>query len=176
NLNGLVMWVTDPQEVSENSGFVPVDPDFDTMTAATLDCAPFFTDWSAWGVIHVLHEAIVPGSDFAIDMVNGAPCSVDREGDFSDNLLLSTSKWGDLVQDCTTSPCGPPDGSVDVTTDVTATLDKFRNLPGATIKARCDTQPATPDLIVNIEEISRLINAFRGLPYPFPAIDPRPCS
>ena len=53
-------------------------------------------------------------------------------------------------------------GTVGITTDVTAALDKFRNLPGAPIKARCDIEPAVPDQMVNMTDITSFLDAFRG--------------
>ena len=77
------------------------------------------------------------------------------------------SRWGDVVRDCTSVPCGPPDGRVDVTTDVTSILDKFKNLPGAPIKARTDIEPNLPDQKISIADVTYALDAFRGDGYPF---------
>ena len=66
-------------------------------------------------------------------------------------------------------PCLPPDGTVGVTSDVTAILDKFKNLPGAVAKARADIEPALPDQRINITDVTYCLDGFLGLPYPFPA-------
>ena len=60
----------------------------------------------------------------------------------------------------------PPDGDMDFD-DITALVDKFRNLPGAPLKSRADIAPAVPDQIVDFVDIPWVVDAFRGLPYPF---------
>ncbi len=82
-----------------------------------------------------------------------------------------------MVSMSCTDPCGPPDDSVDVTTGVTSVLNKFRNLPGAPIKARSDLDFNLPDNLVNISDVTMALNAFGGFPYPFdgpPLVDPCP--
>ena len=69
---------------------------------------------------------------------------------------------------------GPPDGTVDVTTDVTAVLDKFKNLEGAPARARSDIDPTRPDQIVNMTDVTYVLDAFRGSDYPFEPAPP-PC-
>ena len=69
---------------------------------------------------------------------------------------------------------GPPDGTVDVTTDVTAVLDKFKNLEGAPAKARSDIDPTRPDQIINMTDVTYVLDAFRGSDYPFEP-GPPPC-
>jgi hypothetical protein len=49
-----------------------------------------------------------------------------------------------------------------------AVLDKFGNRPGAPQKIRADVEPATIDFKINITDVSRVLDAFRGLAYPFP--------
>jgi hypothetical protein len=77
------------------------------------------------------------------------------------------------VKDCTTDPCGPADGHVGVITDAVAVLDKFQNLDGAPIKARCDLEPALPDRKINITDLNLVIDAFRGGDYSLAV--PTPC-
>ena len=52
----------------------------------------------------------------------------------------------------------------------------FRPLkvPTAPIKARVDLEPATLDRIINITDITRSLDAFKGADYPFPP-GPPPC-
>ena len=140
--------------------------------SASLQCKPFFTDWSPFGVVHVYHEGVIPDATYEVRAVNEA-CDLAAQSTYSAPLQLSTSLWGDVVKDCTTTPCGPPDGSVDVATDTLAVLDKFRNLMGAPVKARCDLEPNRPDLMVNISDVTSTLDAFRGFDYPFAG--PVPC-
>lgn len=56
-------------------------------------------------------------------------------------------------------------------------LNKFKNLPGAPIKARSDLDFNLPDNLVNISDVTMALNAFGGFPYPFdgpPLVDPCP--
>ncbi len=62
----------------------------------------------------------------------------------------------------TTTPCGPPAGTIRVVTDVVTTLDEFRNLLGAPLKARTDLEPSLPDLKINITDVTYAIEAFTG--------------
>jgi hypothetical protein len=61
-------------------------------------------------------------------------------------------------------------------------LDKFRNLvpPSlpcpAIIKARADVEPQTPDQLINITDVTLVLDAFRGFPYPFSPSGPPPCG
>jgi hypothetical protein len=52
-------------------------------------------------------------------------------------------------------------------------VDKFKNLPGAPIKSRADLAPDTPNRIVNFDDISFAVTAFKGIAYPFDG--PTPC-
>ncbi len=168
---------------------------------STLQCEPFFMDWSLqwkcpyWPqnkepcltdadcdgecrkTIHISHEGIIPGATYAVQAIDST--CVLAESSFSEPLLITTSRWGDVVSDCTTTPCGPPDGSIDVTTDVTAILDKFKNARGAAVKTRTDIEPATPDQKINISDVTYALDGFRGRSYPpnsFPAPSPPPCQ
>ncbi|UCC30163.1 MAG: right-handed parallel beta-helix repeat-containing protein [Phycisphaerales bacterium] len=180
--NGQTMWVGPPQEICENagqgSGVLPEDcgiaPGLESATfmTATLQHEPYYTYWGTFGTIHVYHELLVPDGNYVVQAIDEA-CNVGIEGVYSLTLEVDTSIWGDLVRNCTTTPCGPPDGVVGIATDVTAVLDKFKNLPGAPSKARCDLEPSSPDLLINITDVSRALDAFRGFGYPFEP-DPAP--
>jgi hypothetical protein len=168
-LSGTAMWVGRPHEVSELGGTVDPSeaPEADAFMAAKLRCTPWYADWGASGTVHVYHEGIVPGALYDIQLIDGQ-CPLGVDASYSDPLELATSRWGDIVENCATTPCGPPDGRVNVTTDVVAIINKFGNLEGAPIKARVDLEPATPDHLINISDAVQAINAFRGEPYPFP--------
>ena len=167
--NGQTLWLGVPDAVSENSGTDDPNstPGYPVFQRSTLRCAPTYQDWSSFGTIYVSHEFIVPGGRYLFQEVD-AVCAFDGESAFSTALELTTNPvWADVVADCETTPCGPPDGVVNVTTDLVAMLDKFLNTPGAPSKARMDIQPETPDGIVGILEISRTLDAFSGATYPY---------
>ncbi len=168
-LNGSMMWVGEPVVISDHSGNVdPANvPGWPTLVVAALDCEPFYTDWSTSGTVHVYHEYIVPSGMYEIQSVIEG-CHVGLESSYSAPLTMATSAWGDLVDNCATPPCGPPDGVVGVATDVTAVVDKFKNLPGSPHKTRTDLEPAHVDHLLNITDLVFAVDAFLGMPYPFP--------
>ncbi len=74
-----------------------------------------------------------------------------------------------------TNPCGPPDGKVDVATDVMSLFDKFANRPGALTKARSDLHPGVVDFRITIMDVVLALRAFTGQAYPFtPSLPPCP--
>jgi hypothetical protein len=173
---GLQMWVGPPVEKCENAGQadvpaggcapVPTMPS-DTVLTANLQCTPHCMDFGALPqTLHVTDDEIVPGGTYAVQAVD-CGCYLGAEVNYSASLPVTTSAWGDLVGNCTTVPCTPPNGTVDVTTDVTACLDKFKNLPGSPAKIRADVEPDVADWLVNITDVTCILDAFRGLPYPF---------
>jgi len=126
----------------------------------------------------MFHEGVIPGATYEIQSIE-ASHDISVEDNFSAPVEIRTSIWGDIVRNCTTYPCSPPDGSVDVTTDVTAVLDKFRNLWGAVMQTRADlvrfSAGYVPDQRTTIADVSFALNAFRGFAYPF-SPGPPPCS
>ena len=87
----------------------------------------------------------------------------------SRNILMQ-DVWGDVVGDCDVAPCTEPQGVVDFV-DITAVVDKFKNLPGAPAKSRVDVGPAVPDQLIDFVDIPWVVDGFRGLPYPFDGPD-----
>lgn len=126
------------------------------------------------GFVHVYHELIVPNGTYNIQVI-GEECNLAIPEDFSAPLTISTSIWGDILMDCTSIPCGPPDDSVDVVTDVTGILDKFKNSPGSPAKSRSDLEPGLIDLLVNISDVTFSLNGFQGEQYPFDPPVQGPC-
>jgi len=187
--NDIEMWVQQPTTYCENSGkklppCPPAQPATDFLGAA-LDCAPWWGDFHSLGVIHVFHEGIVPKGIYWIEVVDaGCDYVANPDESFSAPLGMTQSRLGDLVRSCGVYPCTPPDGVVNMTSDVTAVLDKFRNLgPPAFIpavrKVRADLDWAIPDQVVNISDATCCLDAFRGVGYPppsFQAPSPPPCG
>jgi len=173
SLNGKPFWVGPPTEISENSGkILPADaPASPTFQAAELRCSPFAREWDSVGPVHVVGRAIVPEGLYDIQVVNVGLEGV--ESAFSVVLTIETSRWGDISTGGAAVPPGPPDGTVDIPVDLVRVLDKFKNLPGAMSKSRTDLAPAEPNWLIEIGDITAMIEAFRGFPAPYPA--PSPC-
>ena len=172
--NGTRMWVAAPEVTCENSGQKVPPPGgcsgapgapSRTYSRATLRCTPYYTDWSAYGEVHVHHELIVPDGLYELQALD-EPCDSGIEGNYSTPLEADTAHWGDVVKDCTTRPCGGPNNIVDIV-DVVAILDKFKNQITAPLKLRCDLEPATTDALINISDVTYALEAFGGSPYPF---------
>jgi hypothetical protein len=109
--------------------------------------------------LHVFGPAIVPGSTYAID----ATCD---EVLYSMPLVIETARWGDIVSTNATTPPGPPNAVVD-SSDITAVLDKFKNLALSPIKSRADIDPSSVDRLILSSDISRVLDAYSNNPYPF---------
>jgi hypothetical protein len=174
--DGWHKWVGQPRLVSEISGQGNDSPP--NFWAATLQCDPFWVDWTAYadeqhpdGVIHVYGQDVVPGTTYDVQLVQ-QDCETSEQY-FSSSLSILTSLWGDAVLDCSTDPCGSPQGTVNFD-DISAVVAKFKNSSGAPAKARVDLgSPAAssgvPDQIIDFVDIPLAVDAFRGVMYPFPA-------
>ena len=182
-LNGTTMWVGQPSTICENSGqslemqtpegcgpAPGLSPG--TFWSATLQCQPYYTDWSAQGTVHVYHRAVVPGGTYALQTINEG-CGLTFDGNYSTALTMAQGRWGDVCGPGPEGACsGPPDGTVDVTNDVLGVLGKFANTL-ALRKASADVGPATPDNKVDVaNDVLLTIAAFGGAPYPFAPDDP----
>jgi hypothetical protein len=127
--NGVEMYVEPPLTYCENAGVAQQDPcpsdagglPTSYFLASRLSCSPPEAyDWAGAGVVHVFDEGIVPGGIYHIQMADSS-CSTAVEGSFSDPLVVVMADWADVVQDCSTNPCRPPDGITGIV-DVTQTF------------------------------------------------------
>lgn len=173
--SGNALWVAEPTEFCEGSGqSAPVGgkcgpaPGAENATffSALLQCDPFYADWSAFGTIQVRHTLIVPGGTYRVQAVNES-CDASLPANFSTPLDLTTSRWGDILGAYSVVGWKPPDGSVDITIDVTGLLDKFKNLAGAPSKVRCDLEPSELDFVINFSDVTFCLDAFKGEGFPF---------
>jgi hypothetical protein len=196
--NGTELWVDNVFEVCENSG-TPGGPPCppggapglpkDTFWAATLSCDwndALFMDWTTLDLpVHIYNEVIIPsnradGKDedavYEVAFVNES-CNLKDNASYSNPpLTVIQPKWGDTLKDCAKDPCGAPQGVTNIG-DVTGVLDKFRNLNGAPIKARCDLVGIPPtdgelDQNVSILDVTADLSAFVGGKYEFAITDP----
>jgi choice-of-anchor B domain-containing protein len=185
---GKKWWVAPPVEACENSTQGPSTPLSDcgpapglpkkTMWSSSLTCTQTCLDWSALidgngnalDVLHISDADISSGSFYEIRAVNCSCFKSVPNDSFSEPLVYQTSQWGDLSgglpADC---PRTVPDNSVDLILDCVAILNKFANDSCAMLKSRADIEPHIPDQRINITDVLQCVNAFSGLPYPFPA-------
>ncbi len=196
--NGTTMWVGAPRPVSEIGGSSDATPP--ASMVGSLQCDPAFVQWSGicvsgWNcvggvkdqqscstdadcapLVHVYHEGVIPGGQYEVQAVF-EDCPLGTEANFLPPLLAPNPRWGDVGgrYDPSARVWTAPDGSVDVVTDVVAALGKFANRPNAPNKARVDVEPTLADQKVDIGDVTRILDAFRALPYPFSPRTPSPC-
>ena len=172
--SGMSMWVGAPRVVSESGANVEPVEGVTNFVAATLECTPHFRDWASVGPLSVYHPAIVPGSEYHVGAISEA-CAALGLDSVSSFVAVETSRFGDVVDDLTFSPPGPPDGEV-VIPDVLAVIGGFASVRGGARKTRTDMEPGTPDLLINISDVLVTLSAFSGVPFPFdPPTGPPPC-
>ncbi|UCC31529.1 MAG: hypothetical protein JSU86_04475 [Phycisphaerales bacterium] len=173
--SGTKCWVGEPATYCENAGVVsppcpPATPTTD-FVGASLGGTPHCMDWSTVGVLHVSDDDIVPNAVYDVQAID-CDCDFGNEADYSAPLRITTSIWGDAVRNCAVYPCGAPDGLVGIPTDVTAVLDKFKNLgpplpfQPAIIKSRADLDMNIPNRRIDISDVTFCLDAFRGVTYP----------
>ncbi len=156
---GQVRWVGPPVEYIESQANPTV------FLAATLQCQPYYSDWSTVGLLHVTGDAVVPSSIYDIQAVP-AGCNTSDEANYSAALRVNTSRWGDVE-----TPFNPPSASTqpDIA-DVAAMVNKFKSVSGAPIKARVlltgPVPNAGPD--IGFDQIASCVDAFKGGGYPHP--------
>jgi len=163
SLEGEVRWVGPPvayQETNSNPA---------TFFAAHLQCTPHYQDWSTVGLLHVTGSAITPSSLYEVENV-AASCMGVEIGctAVSAPLEIGTTRWGDVE-----TPYNPPSLTVQPDlADVSALVNKFRNSPGAPIKARALLVGGDAFGVIDIAtefsfiHIAGCVDAFRGRPYP----------
>jgi hypothetical protein len=169
SFEGQSRWVGPPtQYVESGASGIP-------FYASRLQCTPHYQDWSTVGLLHVTGSAIAPSSSYGVENL-AASCQGSEAScaAVSAPLSIATTRWGDVR-----TPYNPPDGSVqpDIS-DVSALVDKFRNAPGAPIKARAllagepgnnfgEITHAVLNVDFGFSHISACVDAFRGVPYPY---------
>jgi hypothetical protein len=182
--NGQQLWVGQPQDVCELSGVGPGQPcpSGPTSKYAKLQCGQHCrTDWNTLGTVHVWGEGVIPGATYRLQAINCADDPNDETRYSEPPLVVTTPRWGDCCGPFAAGAYPGPDNSVDVTVDVLASLEKFRNTSTAPIKARADVigdvvPRVNLDSKINISDVTQVLNGFRSLPYPFTPTMPAPCN
>jgi hypothetical protein len=154
------------------------------MWAATLDCDPYYTDWTQYNTVDVYDAGIIPDGVYEVRVIDST-CSTDDTNSFSPPLEVRMSKAGDVVGCCFDNKVpgqwDPPQGVVDFV-DISCVVDKFKNTPGSLRKARADIMgngPADPipNRKVDFVDIGQTVDCFRNEctpPVGPPEVDPCP--
>ncbi len=158
---GEYRWVGPPAQFAESSS----NPE--PFYSASLQCTPHFRDWSTVGLLHVTGPEIVPSSIYEVRAILDA-CDSGVEASFSSAMTLATTRWADIE-----APFNPPSANTQPDLgDVSALVNKFKNVAGAPIKARAllagGDASGNIDLSNNISfaHISACVDAFKGAAYP----------
>ena len=137
-----------------------------------LTDGPVFRDWSGDPpLIHVGDCPVVPVATFEI---RSTPDGVV----FSDPVVVPTvgrpgsKQWGDVVGTLEGGSWGWPNGVVNMD-DVMAAVQKFQHLPTAPPLVWVDVDGEIPNAVLNFTDIFRIVQGFKGEPYPFS--DPAEC-
>lgn len=137
--------------------------------ASFLQCDEHYQDWSGIDTIHVTGSAIVPSSEYFVQMVKrndaGFLCGAGEV------VRVTTSRWADVQV-----PFRPPSTTVQPDlSDVSAMITKFRNAPGRISKTRAilvgdgnvgSISSNALNMDVDFNHIAACVDAFRGRPYP----------
>jgi len=150
-----------------------------TYFTALLQCEPHYMDWTTIPkVINVSHESIVPSGTYVVQVIDiSNPISLPEC--YSVPLVITNPIYGDVRGfDCVEEPpinCSPPDGSVDVTVDVTSFLEGFKNSKFSLGKGRLEIEPGNIDYYISITDVTNTLSAFQGYPYPYAPYINQPC-
>jgi hypothetical protein len=165
---GCARWVGQPGTFYETQGPPLAGP----YRAARLQCSPFYGDWKSEGPIWVVGAEIMPSSTYSVQAY-AASCvgSEPTCTNVSAAVTMYTRRSGD-VEAAYSPPCAcfQPDAI-----DVTQVVNKFKNVGGAPVKGRSQLQPNVPELNADLNalDIVAVVDAVKGLAYPFPG--PCPC-
>lgn len=136
------------------------------FAVAQLQCEPYFGDHTG-GRTLISGDAILPDSTYTIQAID-EDClgTIDDEFSYSPGLVVSTGRWGDVVEPFhADSPAPQPDIN-----DILAVVDKFLR-PSAVPPTRPSVQllgnVIDPTKTPDINEILLCVDAFLGKPYPY---------
>lgn len=165
---GCGRWVGPPVAVREAQD----NAEIGSFVAARLQCTPYYADWASFGTVHVFGAEILPSSTYELRTYAWS-CrgTEDACSNVSSPIEARTRRWGDVSE-----PFTPPTSTIQPDSlDVTALLNKFRNVPGSPSKSVAQVQPNALELNVDVGalDIVAVVDAFRGLMYPYSG--PCPC-
>ena len=170
-MNACARWVGKPGTFLESQN----NPALGGFKAARLQCTPYYHDWGAEGLLHVVGAEILASSTY--EVVHFAAMCVSQEDTctaVSAPLTIRTARFGDVAAPFNPpSPTAQPDGN-----DVLALVNKFKNLPGAPSKSSGQIYGNAIELNLDVGglDVSAAVDAFKGLAYPYSGPCPCPSS
>lgn len=160
--NGCVRWVGPVVTAFQSQD----NPGLGSYQAARLQCTPYYYDWSANGLIHVLGAEVIPSSSYQVYSV-AASCAGTEPTclNISPPLSLTTTRWGDL-----TTPFNPPSPTVQPDSlDIVGVLNRYKSQSGSPLHASAAIQPNTVDPNVDVSplDVVATVDAYKGVAYPY---------
>ena len=155
---GQVRWASPPNSYIEDGAGQFM------FWASSLQCEPYFTDWSSVSLLHLFGAAIVPSSAYLIEVVGDDCIDLNDPNCYSDILEVRTGRWGDIV-----SPIQNVDGSHQPTIDdVLAAIGKWLgNLKPIIAQTLLQNNVPDPSQGVSIDDVIMAVNAWLSAPYPY---------
>ncbi len=161
-LEGQIRWVGPPTQFIESTA----NPA--TFMSASLQCEPYYANWSTIAALHITGSEIVPSSLYDVQTIEEGR-DISQESKYSAPLSITTSRWGDVVE-----PFNPPgDTTQPDFGDIAALVSKFKSAIDAPIKARALLAGTDEFGNINIgpdvgfDHVAECVDAFRGAPYPY---------
>ncbi len=165
--SGCVRWVGNPGTFLESQG----SPAAGSYRAARLQCTPLYRDWTTEGQFHVIGAEIIPSSTYHVQNF-GENCQGNEATCIGTApLVVTTARWGDIAEEF-----NPPGTTTQPNAiDVAQSVNKFKNLLGAPVKAIAQIQPNVPELNADISalDIVAVVDAVKQLAYAYGG--PCPC-
>ena len=157
---GQIRWVGPVGQYTENQTTPPY------YYAAPLQCEPYFADWTSLSWVYIYGSEVIPSSTYTVELVDVSCSNLNDPSCYTTLFTYTTNRWSDIAE-----PFSRPGGSDQPDfSDISAVLDKFKNLPTAVQKSRAQMQPNSvePDAAISFADVSFVVDAFKGLGYGFP--------
>ncbi len=159
---GCVRWLGPPVTALEYQD----SPTRGSWPGSRLQCTPYYHDWTPEGVIRATAAEVIPSSIYYIDVLP-ISCMGIEDGCPSAAAApeIRTRRWGDVI-----APFNPPSTTTQPDAlDVTASVDKFKGLPGALPTYLAQLQPNLVEMNVDVSalDVVQCVDAFKGFAYPF---------
>ncbi len=158
-LNGAIRYVGAPSSYVTSQ--LPSVSSFVSRTS----CAFVALDWTSYPQVHLYGPEIAPSSTYEIRSI-GEGCDPELESNYSEALVLTTTRWGDVVppfQDELASEITQPGVQ-----DIIAILDAAGEVFGSVSRLRTQFR-TTPDELhrpASVGEVALAVDAVTGFAYP----------
>jgi hypothetical protein len=138
----------------------------DVVPAPVYAGIDFPGDWP--NVLHVSDCEIATGTTYEIEAILHGDDLADPTSYSEALVLITPTKWGDVVGTCPADVCQPPQGTANLD-DIMAKIKRFQAIPVAPL-TWLDDDPSTGDLspnqTINLGDIMNSVYGFQGQPYP----------